>query len=664
MKTNEIKGDVEFPGRWMVFAPLELNDPALPAETLKTIPQHISLAGKTIKALEVVSTNCQFNFNALLGEQPVAYNRVAYIFVPLESDKAQEVTLGFGADDKMIAWLNGSRIIDTTGTGNKHFPPSIDDHHVDVRLDKGDNVLAVKFISGKASSLLALGGPRELIAGDFWSILPDPAAEDKRLGTTQLQAEPGQKLSVEINSRLELFIDDYLVDSMAGGAERRLHHPVPREIILEMDKPWEGKTVGYFAVVQDGKLIRIYYKTDPAYPAKSTQAICVIESTNGIDFVRPDLGLYEINGSKENNVVWRKGASGHNFTPFKDPNPAAPADQRYKAIAYHPNGGGLGAYGSSDGINWRMLVEERVIGKPGGFDSQNLAFWDTLQKRYVCYYRHEDPRGRLRGIWRQVSDDFIRWTDPQPLVYEDDRMEHMYINCIRPYFRAPHIYIGTPARFVPRRTKVAEHPNAGISDAVLMSSRDGIRFQRWEEAFIRPGPEPELWTDRNNYPGWGMVQTSPEEISIYWTEHYRHPGMRLRRGTIRTDGFVSIHAGGEPGEMITRPLVFSGSRLVVNYATSAIGSVQFELCDEAGQPTKGFTLAESEVLFGNELEHTVTWKRKSDIGALAGKPVRLRVRLHDADLYSIRFPDENNHGLTRINTDLSSSSVSISVHQW
>ena len=406
-----------------------------------------------------------------------------------------------------------------------------------------------------------------------------------------------------------------------------------------MDKPWEGKTVGYFTVLEDGKLIRIYYKTDPNYPAKGTQAACVIESTNGIDFVRPNIGLYEFNGSKSNNIVWRKGASGHNFTPFKDPNPAAPADQRFKAIAYHPNGGGLGAYGSPDGINWRMLTEERVIGPPGP-DSQNLAFWDDTQKLYILYFRRADPdpkRSRLRGIWKAVSKDFIHWENLQPLQYEDDRMEHMYTNVIRPYFRAPHIYIGTPARYVPRRTKFPEHGHPGVSDAVLMSSRDGIRFQRWEEAFIRPGPEPEVWTDRNNYPGWGMLQTSPEEISIYWTEHYRHPGMRLRRGTIRTDGFVSIHAGGTPGEMITRPLVFSGSRLLVNYATSAVGSMQFELCDETGAPLKYFTLVDSEVLFGNELEHTVTWKRKSDISSLAGKKVRLRVRLHDADLYSLRF---------------------------
>jgi hypothetical protein len=134
----------------------------------------------------------------------------------------------------------------------------------------------------------------------------------------------------------------------------------------------------------------------------------------------------------------------------------------------------------------------------------------------------------------------------------------MYTNGIIPYERAPHIYIGIPARYVLGRKKVPEHPYPGVSDAVLMSSRDGKLFDRWEEGFVRPGPEPEVWTERNNYPALGIIQTSPTELSIYWTEHFRHPGIRLRRGTLRLDGFVSVHAGGTEGELLTRPFVIRG----------------------------------------------------------------------------------------------------------
>ena len=128
----------------------------------------------------------------------------------------------------------------------------------------------------------------------------------------------------------------------------------------------------------------------------------------------------------------------------------------------------------------------------------------------------------------------------------------------------------------------------------------------------------------------------PTSRVLYWTEHYRYPTYRLRRGTVRTDGFVSVHAGAAGGEMLTWPFTFTGRALVVNYDTSAAGSIRFELCDESGRACNGFAITESELLYGSEIAHTVKWAT-TDVSALAGKPVRLRVYLKDADLYSFRF---------------------------
>ncbi|HPT99779.1 MAG TPA: hypothetical protein PLU39_18100, partial [Armatimonadota bacterium] len=129
----------------------------------------------------------------------------------------------------------------------------------------------------------------------------------------------------------------------------------------------------------------------------------------------------------------------------------------------------------------------------------------------------------------------------------------------------------------------------------------------------------------------------PEEISLYYVEHYRHPNCRLRRATLRVDGFASVRAGYAEGEVVTRPLLFSGGRLAINYATSAAGNVQVELQDEAGRAIPGFTLGECPEIYGDELERLVRWNGTSDVSALAGKKVRLRVRLKDADLYAFRF---------------------------
>ncbi len=446
------------------------------------------------------------------------------------------------------------------------------------------------------------------------------------------RAAPGDAEVYEIGERLELFIDDFMIDGMSGSVERRLHHPQPREVILQLDRPWEGDTCAYFVVLRDGDTVRMYYRGSSE---ESGQVACLAESADGINFERINAGLIEHDGSTDNNIIWQ-GRGAHNFTPFVDTKPGVPDDERYKAVGYSHHGGGLGVFASPDGIRWRELLDRPAITE-GAFDSQNLAFYDPLRGVYVDF--HRKVRDGVRDVMTCTSEDFRQWTDPVFVEYADNRKEHLYTNAIQPYARAPHIYVGLPARFVPGRTKHPEHEHNGVSDAVLMSSRDGLNFERWEEAFIRPAPEPEVWTDRNNYPAWGMIQTAPDELSVYWTEHYRHPTMRLRRGTIRTDGFVSVHAGGEQGEILTRPLVFTGDRLVVNYATDAVGWLRFELCEIDGTPINGFSMVDSEMLYGNEIAHAIAWRSGADLSALAGQPVRLRVRLENADLYSLRFTD-------------------------
>ncbi|MDI6828827.1 MAG: hypothetical protein QME62_10115, partial [Armatimonadota bacterium] len=213
----------------------------------------------------------------------------------------------------------------------------------------------------------------------------------------------------------------------------------------------------------------------------------------------------------------------------------------------------------------------------------------------------------------------------------------LYTNAILPYFRAPHIYLGFPKRFLPDRKVVESHPFMGVSDGVFISSRDGLRFQRWLEGFMRPGLDWENWTDRNNMAAWGILELKPGELSIYYSQHYRHASNGLVRTTLRTDGFVSVHAGAKGGQMLTKPLTFNGKELIINYSTSAIGEIKVEIQDADGQPIAGFTLDDCQPIYGDELERVVVWKDRQDVSSLAGKTVRLRFKILDGDLYSIRF---------------------------
>jgi hypothetical protein len=131
----------------------------------------------------------------------------------------------------------------------------------------------------------------------------------------------------------------------------------------------------------------------------------------------------------------------------------------------------------------------------------------------------------------------------------------------------------------------------------------------------------------------------PDEISLYSSEGYYVADCRMRRHTVRLDGFVSVNAPAAGGGFTTRPLAFSGKSLLINFSTSAAGSVQVEIQDESGKPLPGFALGDCPEIYGDEIEHTVVWKGGSLLKAIEGKPIRLRFALKDADLYSLKFAE-------------------------
>ncbi|MBN1346722.1 MAG: hypothetical protein JXQ73_28790 [Phycisphaerae bacterium] len=449
-----------------------------------------------------------------------------------------------------------------------------------------------------------------------------------------------------IGSRLELFVDDYLIDSLKD-AKLKLHHPTPAEIAVKFDKPWENVHAGYCTVIKDGDKYKLYYRgMPPAGDGSAAECTCYAESNDGIHWTKPNLGLYERNGTKDNNVILAEMPPlSHNFSPFLDTKPGVPPAQRYKALAGLDKSG-LVAFVSPDGIHWTKLSDKPVITK-GAFDSQNVAFWSEYEQRYVCYFR---TWSGVRWISRATSKDFIHWTSPRAMKAGDTPPEHLYTNQTAPYFRAPHIYIATAARFMQARRVLtdAQLTQLGIdlkywlkddtSEVVLLSSRGGLDYARtFMEAFVRPGIGLRNWVSRGNYPALGVVPTGPAEMSMYVRRHNGQPSHHLLRYTMRTDGFVSVNAPYAGGELLTKPLTFQGKQLVINYATSAPGYVKVEIQTEAGKPIPGHTLAEATEIIGDEIERVVSWKTGPDLAKLAGTPVRLRFVMKDADLYSIRF---------------------------
>ena len=458
---------------------------------------------------------------------------------------------------------------------------------------------------------------------------------------------------IDIGTQRQLFLDHHLVESM-DGVNFELGEPRDAGPVFQFDQPWEGPFCGYSTVIRDGDQFLLYYRGLPEAGADGSnrETTCVALSNDGVNWTRPNLSLHTVDGSRENNVILANVAPvTHNFSPFLDTNPNCDPNQRFKGLGGSEHSG-LIAWTSPDGLRWTRVQEAPVV-TGGMFDSQNVAFYSESEGMYVCYLRTWTGEGYsgLRTVSRSTSNDFINWSEPVAMDFGDGELEHIYTNQTHPYFRAPQHYVAVAARFMPGRQVLsdADAERLGVnpryfkdcSDAVLMTSRGGNTYDRtYREAFIRPGIGLENWVSRSNYPALNIVQTGPEEMSLYVNQNYAQPTAELRRYTMRLDGLASARAGHAGGSLITKPIQFVGDRLSVNFATSAAGGLRVELQDADGTPLPGYTLADSIELIGNEIERDVVWKGGADVSKLAGKPIRIRFEMKDVDLYSWRFIDD------------------------
>ena len=485
--------------------------------------------------------------------------------------------------------------------------------------------------------------------------------------------------SLRIDDNLQVLWDDLVVDTGRTTASRVLNHPEYAGPAIVHDAPWEGDGCGYDNIVEDDGLFRLYYiawamgradpATRPAFPEAKGIRVCYAESRDGVNWTKPNLGLCAFEGSTANNILLDSDSFGtkwDNFMVFKDGNPACPPDERYKAISAFKRD--LWCFLSADGVRFRLgwcLVTREGSGSClHAFDSLNVAFWDAPRNRYCLYFRgfHKGGGDRygdpdVRDIRFATSPDFRTWTKPELLDFGGAEDYPLYTNCVSPYPRAPQIAVGFPTRYVQRhawtptydrlpgavnRRWRMEHgePRYGLAttDCVFMFTRDGLRFHREEEAFMTPGPEREdNWVYGDCYPTRGLVETqgrrgSDREFSLYaYDGHWGGNAAVLQRYCLRLDGFVSRRATYAPQRVVTKPLVFAGNELRLNFSTSARGFVRVTLRDETGRA------ATSHELFGDSTDRVVDFADGGKVADFAGKTIVVEFDMSDADLYSFRF---------------------------
>jgi len=240
-----------------------------------------------------------------------------------------------------------------------------------------------------------------------------------------------------------LLVDDHHVLYRSGT--KRVLHQLKRHVknpVIAKDKPWET-TVAYCSVHRDEKTGKhqLWYQA-----WQGSCYLCYAESEDGMTWVKPNLGLHEYKGSKENNIVLSIGYGGSVIYDPRDPDPG----RRYKSAFWEqyrkPYGTSLAF--SPDGIHWRKYKNNPVIkgsygdyiqppfeGDPiidSGSQGSPLStsdvidlIWDEKRQVYAIYSKTwlDGPTGDMhwkRAVVRTESKDFIKWTKPQLVIAADE----------------------------------------------------------------------------------------------------------------------------------------------------------------------------------------------------------------------------------------------------
>ena len=197
-----------------------------------------------------------------------------------------------------------------------------------------------------------------------------------------------------------LFVDNALFADLDGDIGLVYHRPTPAGPVLVPTEPWESfGIVAYHSVVVNGaNSYRLYYDTGWTMLDRTDwhRYTCLATSTDGVTWIKPNLGVSTFMNSTANNIVWPRDYQDNTHaagTVFIDTNPAAPPDAKYKMVAQwnigavHPRGtydAGVYMMKSADGIAFVPMFTNRSL---DWSDTKNVMFWDDTLSKYVAYIR-------------------------------------------------------------------------------------------------------------------------------------------------------------------------------------------------------------------------------------------------------------------------------------
>lgn len=442
--------------------------------------------------------------------------------------------------------------------------------------------------------------------------------------------------------------------------------------ILRRDQPWEDGSEIITTLIQEQGRYRAWATMSWGdLKGRGQPFFCYYESVDGLRWERPNCGIIEYRGNRDNNLLLAEAGG----TVFRDP--SAVDEERYKWVecyefgraAYEeycrrrPSGVGHRAYRtdmnvgfgmrgavSPDGIRWAVIPEPLVMTHT---DTQTVAYYDTALKKYVCYFRDwmvgpqadsgMDEEGLRwlsvgrRAIGRSETEDFRQFPLPELIVEPGPEMnpsEVFYTNCRTSVPGAPDVHLMFPAVW---------NTATDATDIRLFSSRDG---QTWHSV---PG-NPVLETAEFGQWDGGCVFASPNLIELPNGDFalpyagYDVPHKYPRAGAKRSTGYALWPKGrmvamesAEKGEFATVALIPPGNKLLINALTKRSGYVLVEALNFAGEVIQGRDFANAVPIVGDCYRTAVVWKGHDDLGIAPGQAVLLRFRLQQASIFGLEF---------------------------
>ena len=486
------------------------------------------------------------------------------------------------------------------------------------------------------------------------------------------------------------------------GLSFRIHPPRAEGIVLAPEREWEAYRVAPLAVIEDGGVYKLWYSAiachqgcdhslacprchrenpgskvvcvacgwplvDLDYLQNEMFGICYAESTDGIHWERPNLGLVDFRGSTRNNLI-----AGSCHVPSL--NPRGGSDERFMGLVEHQRQ--LYVAVSPDGLRWTRKPQPCL---PFCADTNNQLIYDPESDRYLALLRGFPNRRTL--VWCEVDSlDQAPWpfvehghatdatgcrylTDELPTALDidadDPALPELDINHISAVRYAPDAWFGFPAlyRHYPpagldragrERHRYFAQGNDGAWETQLAVSRDGRRWARPDRTpYLGPGlfggPDGGI----NSLYGVGLISRGGEVFQYGAGQSVTHgifePGERRGVGAIYRfvqprDRFLGAAAGPRGGRLLTEPFTWPGGTLTLNIDCGGLGEASVEVRDASGRPLPGFTHADCDRTDLNHLAFPVTWRGQTTQAIPQGRLIRVEARMQSARLYAMTSP--------------------------